>query len=257
MGQQAFAPPPPKVASFMEKVTKENTDAFAEAANWEDSRIEAIETSERRAWTVAAFAVSVAVVAMVAIIVMLPLKEKVPYITRVDRTTGAVDVINVLSDEQIGYEAALDKYFLGKFVRARETYDWYTIQHDYDETLLLAGPTVRKQYTDLFEGENALDKRLGKSLIVNVKVLSISPDGAGTATVRYIRTTARAEDPQHIKTTANFIATIGYEYRSPSRLSVSERMLNPLGFQVTSYRTDEEFATPPPEATQGTAADET
>ncbi|MDR0564685.1 MAG: hypothetical protein LBG78_07120 [Azoarcus sp.] len=215
-------------------------DEFAAANCWDASRTAQIEQSERRAWAVAACSAFLVVLALAVIVIMTPLKQTVPYIVRVDNVTGAVDIVTVLGDQRIGYDEALDKYWLSKFVRARETYDWYTIGRDYDEARLLAGPAVGKQYTDLFVGEKALDKTLGKHQRVTVEVLGVSPDGHGSAAVRYIRTVSRANDGGAGRKT-NHVATIGYEYLNPSRLTASERMLNPLGFQVTSYRTDEEF----------------
>jgi type IV secretory pathway component VirB8 len=102
---------------------------------------------------------------------------------------------------------------------------------------------VGRQYTNLFEGENALDKLYGKQTRMTVEIVTAVPDGKGAATVRYILTKARAEDPSSGKSSYH-TATLAYEYLKPSKLTVKERQLNPLGFQVTSYRSDEDFTAP-------------
>jgi type IV secretory pathway component VirB8 len=237
------APRPPQPGA-QPSGTPANADYFSRAADWEAFRTAKIEQSERRAWWVAGGFFALALLSWISIILMMPLKQTTPYIVRVDNVTGAVEVVTVLNDERIGYDDAIDKYWLAQFVRARETYDWYTLQRDYDQTRMLAGPVVGKQYTDQFEGERALDKVYGKQYRATVEVLSVSPDGSGAATVRYVKNLARTDDP-HARKQANFVATVGYEYRNPSRLTASERMVNPFGFQVMSYRTDEEFGTPP------------
>lgn len=44
----------------------------------------------------------------------------------------------------------------------------------------------------------------------------------------------------HIENSKNLIATIGYTY-SNVPISAEDRRINPLGFQVTSYRVDAEL----------------
>jgi type IV secretory pathway component VirB8 len=246
-------PPLPVVATNQQVAPA--GDVYQAAVDWDASRIEQIEKSEQRAWNIAYGACGLVVFALLAIVLLMPLKDTVPYVVRVNDVTGAVDVMTVLEDQRITYEEAVDKYWLAQFVRARETYDYYTLQHDYDTTRMLSSPPVGKQYTDQFEGDNALDKKLGKTMRITVDVISVSPDGNGAAIVRFTKSTARADSPDY-KTVSHYVASIGYEYRNPSKLNADERLLNPLGFWVTSYRADQEFGTRTVPAAAKTASDE-
>ena len=40
----------------------------------------------------------------------------------------------------------------------------------------------------------------------------------------------------------SWIATIGYEYRKISKMKEDDRLKNPIGFQVLSYRVDPEIS---------------
>ncbi|MDD3465168.1 MAG: type IV secretion system protein [Candidatus Cloacimonetes bacterium] len=217
-------------------------DKYEEAIDWEASRVSMVEKSERRAWMVALVAVAIAGLSWLTIVFMMPLKETIPYVIRVDNTTGVPDIVTTMQDKRIGYDDVVDKYWVAQFVRARETYDWYTLQKDYNTVGLLTSPNVGKEYASLFEGADALDKKWGKSYRTTVEVVSVVPNGKGTATVRLIKTASRVDDA-NIKQTSKWIATVSYEYRNPSHMKESVRLINPFGFQVTSYRIDPELIT--------------
>ena len=53
-------------------------DLFQKAFDWETSRIELIEKSERRAWNVAKASSMIAILAIAALVLLTPLKESIP-----------------------------------------------------------------------------------------------------------------------------------------------------------------------------------
>jgi len=214
---------------------------FDAAMDWEASRVLAIEKSERRAWTVAFCAVGMAAVALAAVAMMMPLKETVPYVIRVDNTTGVPDIVTAIKDKAVTGDEVMDKYWLAQYVRARETYDWYTLQRDYDTVGLLSSANVGQGYAQLFEGKDALDKQYGKSVRATVDIVSLVPTGKNTGTVRFIKTTKRIDQEGSPGTTTKWVATVAYEYRNAALIKESARLVNPLGFQVLTYRVDPEM----------------
>jgi len=213
---------------------------FEKAMDWEASRTRLQEKSERRAWTVAFTSLVMTVLSWLAIALMMPLKEAVPYVIRVDNTTGVPDIVTALDVQGVGYDEVMDKYWMAQYVRARETYDWYTLQKDYNTVGLLSSPLVGAAYASLFEGADALDKKFGSTVRATVEIVSIVPNGRGIGTVRFIKTTKRVDD-DNAGVLTKWVATIGYEYRNPSLISESQRLVNPFGFQVLSYRVDPEM----------------
>ncbi len=208
---------------------------------WEASRLAAMARSERRAWRVAGAACLLASLAVTAVVVMLPLKSSTPYLIEVERATGAATAVPLLESMPVTANAVVNKYWLARYVRARESYDWYTLQHDYELTRLLSSPDVAQAYDALFEGPEALDQRYGESTQVQVKVLSLVDHGNGAATVRFSRgvhdRTVKADSPA----TEIWVASIGFAYGRPQVLSEAQRLENPLAFQVLSYRKDIEL----------------
>jgi len=215
-------------------------DLHDEAMDWEASKTLDREKSERRAWTVAIAAAIMTVLSWLAIVIMMPLKEAVPYVIRVDNATGVPDIVTAMDDKQVTGDEVMDKYWLAQYVLARETYDWHTLQTDYEKVGLLSSANVGKAYAELFEGKEALDKRYGANIRATVKVISVVPSGAETGTVRFIKTTKRAEE-EGPGTSTSWVATIAFEYRNPSVIKESQRLVNPFGFQVLSYRVDPEM----------------
>jgi type IV secretion system protein VirB8 len=214
---------------------------FEAAMDWEASKMELLEKSEHRAWFVAKVALGVTVLSIAAIAMMMPLKESVPYVIRVDNVTGVPDIVTVMTDKQVTGDEIMDKYWVAQYVRARETYDWYTLQRDYNTVGLLSSPSVGKDYADLFEGKDALDKKYGKTVRASVEILSVVPGVNKTATVRFTKTTKRTDAEGSPGEPTKWIATLAYEYRSAALIKESTRLVNPFGFQVLSYRVDPEI----------------
>lgn len=223
------------------EIPVEEKNAFEGAINWESSRILTIEKSERRAWMVALTAVGTAAAAVLAVAMLAPLKETVPYVVRVDNTTGVPDIVTTIKDKAVTGDEVMDKYWLAKYIRARETYDWYTLQNDYNEVGLLSSQMVGKEYAQLFEGPNALDKQFGKTIQAKVKVISVVPTSEHTGTVRFIKTIKRQDEQNTAANETKWVATVSFEYRSTAAIAESDRLVNPFGFQVLSYRVDPEM----------------
>lgn len=215
---------------------------FNAAIDWETSRVKHLERSERRAWMVAGSAIGLCLLLMGGMAMMLPLKEKEMGIIRENTTTGAIDVIGSLRDQRLDYDEVRDQYWMRQYVLARESYDWQTLQQDYNTVGLLSSPNVASQYSQQFKGDDALDKRFGANVTSRVEILSVVLNTRGVATVRFTKTTKRVDDGAAAGVTSTWVATIGYEYQGTSRMSSTNRMKNPFGLQVTSYRVDPELA---------------
>lgn len=214
---------------------------FNAAIDWESSRVHLVQKSEKRAWMIAGVSVVVTIIALGAIAMMMPLKESIPYVIRVDNTTGVPDIVTAITDKEVTGDEVMDKYWLSQYVRARETYDWYTLQRDYNTVGLLSSPNVGLGYAQLFEGANAVDKQYGKTIRATIDIVSVIPTSKNTGTVRFIKTTKRVDQEAAPGTVTKWVATVAYEYRSTALIKESARLTNPFGFQVLSYRIDPEM----------------
>jgi type IV secretion system protein VirB8 len=242
-----------------------NVDAaVARSVDFEVTIADLARRSERRAWRVAAVAVAMSLVLAGACFYMLPLKEKVPYLVMADAYTGTSSVARLQGDfgnAGISASEAINRSNVAHFVLARESFDVAMMNlRDWTTVYTRSAPEVASGYTTLHARNNpdAPFNPYGRNRAIRVRILSIVLIG-GTkeaprkgATVRFQRSvydkTAGTERPLDSR-----IATLEYTYKSNLRMDEKQRIENPLGFQVTSYRVDNDYAASPPivEAPQG------
>lgn len=221
-------------------LSEQEHEHFEKANDWEASRTWQAERSERRAWRVAGVFGAGMFLALAGVAVMATKYTVEPMLLRENTETGAFDVITRLRDVDVTGDEVRDKHWIGRFVEARESYDWYTLEADYNTVGLLSGPDVGAAYGTLFAGEDALQERWGRGVRATVDVLSIVLNGNSSATVRFAKRTVSAQRGAEPETTY-WIATLGYQYDTSLRISESLRRINPWGFQVMSYRVDPEL----------------
>lgn len=197
--------------------------------------------SRTTAWRVVAALSILCLLAIVAAIAGLQRPPPTPFVLRVDNATGAVDVITALHESALTYGEVVDTYWLNLYVLNRESYDYNNIQMLYETTALLSTEQVQKEYYNLYDGPQARDKILGSDERILVTVRSITPiKQGGQAVVRF--TTQHKNMEGRLIAVKHFIATVSYKYTS-SPMHLADRRINPLGFQITSYRTDLEALT--------------
>ena len=199
--------------------------------------------SKKRAWRVTYLMFTLSVLAFGAGIAGLSQETPAPLILRVDNASGAVDVVTTMREHESSYGEIVDDYWINRYVIDRENYDYNAIQQYYDAVALLSAPDIQKAYYTKFEGANALDKTLSNQARIIALIKSIQLNHKGQATVRF--TTQLVYSDRQPEPVENKIATIAYTYLS-SPMSLTDRRINPLGFQVTSYQVDLETLSPHP-----------
>jgi type IV secretion system protein VirB8 len=215
---------------------------------WEIDRTVLLERSERRAWWVALAGLLLGLTGIAAVFVQGPLRQVVEIPIVVDRVTGETTVQQRLSVETIPPMEALDKHNLATFVRAREGYHWMFLQRDFDQVARMAVPAVFTDYNRLFEGDQALQKKLAATEdwrihVVGVRLSATGRRGnRGDATVTYDKV-VRLTDRNLPEVTTRHVASVVFEYQPKVLAKERDRLENPFGFVVTAYRSDPEINT--------------
>ena len=207
--------------------------------SWGQSVTDDLERSRRMAWIVAAVAGVIALLLAIALVIMLPLKTVVPYTILVDRQTGNVEALDPLAESRVQADGALTRSFLMQYVTARESFVPDTFDHDYAKVTLMSAPQVRQEYVARMSANNPLSplSYMRPGGTIRVEIRSISQLDNERALVRF--TTIRDEPGSVAQAHQFWAAIVGYGY-SNAEMSERDRLLNPLGFQVTSYRRDAE-----------------
>ncbi|WP_257914068.1 virB8 family protein [Campylobacter lari] len=220
---------------------KNQNEINSNALNFEASVRYLIEKSNQRAWLVAFISMAISIIAVIAVIFLTPLKTTEPYVIRVNNTTGMVDIITSLQEEQISSIEALDKYFISQYIKAREGYYYKFLNQDYVLTQLMSDENVANEYRAIYAGDNALDQIYKDNVEVSVKILSIvlgNSNGVKTSTIRALITKKDSVTKSTQQSTK--VITLAYDFLL-AKTSEENRILNPLGFKVTNYRVDEEI----------------
>jgi type IV secretion system protein VirB8 len=214
-------------------------DYYAKAGSWADERTQSIYASRKVAWTVALIAATIAVLEALALVFMTPLKTVVPHTVLVDRQTGFVQALDPSQPQKIAPQKALTQSFLVQYVEAREGFDFATVQQQFKKVAIWSSGTAKSGYINMMQASNPQSPlaTLPRNTVINVQVRSVSPLSDSSAMVRFVTTRldqgAAGQQPQ------NWVAIIRYRYSS-APMTVEDRYVNPLGFEVIDYRKDAE-----------------
>lgn len=238
------------------KVTSGVDAAVGKAVNYEITVADQARRSERRAWWVAGAAMTISLILVGGYFYVLPLKEKVPYLILADAYTGQATVARLRGDFQhnsITASEAVNRANVATFIRARESYDWTLIgDRDWKTVFTMAEPQVASSYRALYSTRNTNGplQIYGKGQSIRIKILSTQlfggdpKNGPSGATVRFQRSIFDKSGGSS-RFLDNKIATIEFSYKPNLDMSEGDREINPLGFRVSAYRVDNDYATTP------------
>ncbi len=214
---------------------------YTDAAIWENDIARRNRRSRSIAWTIALVMSVIAVAALGALVLALPLKTYEPYMVVVDRSTGFVEVKRPIAEGPLQQDEAIAPFDLVRYVKARETYDPKALKDNFDLAQLLSSGDASRELVEIYSPANPQNpiKLLGSNTIVAVTVKSVTFPNQRTSLVRF----STEEKSQTNIVTRHWVSLIRFRYTSaPARNEY--RFQNPLGFQVLEYRRDQETVSP-------------
>ncbi|OLP55794.1 type VI secretion protein [Rhizobium rhizosphaerae] len=215
---------------------------YQEGERWEKSVYRSVAAS-RAVWRTIAALLAVALIAMTGLLwATLPLRTFDVVVLEVDKTTGYVEASRPLRDSgDLTQNEAVTRANIVRFLRARETYDPKSLRDNFDLASLYSTGKTADDLANTFSGANPNNpvKLYGADTTVSVAVKSIIFLNEQTAAVRFSTTrTGRGASSE----TNHWVANVRFKYTSEPMRN-DWRFDNPLGFQVTEYRRDQETVT--------------
>ena len=223
----------------LSQIPDRNASYYAEANSWARDIQGALRASRRIAWIIAAGASAIALLEAAALTSLTPLKTTVPYVITVDRQTGFTQLAQGLQPGPLSQDAAVTQAFLAQYVIARETFDVNDLQANYRK---IAQWTVGPARDEYIRGMAAVNPhspvaKYPRSTVVQTIIQSVSLLSRSSGLVRFQTEQWDAGSGKgEIRT---YVAVVGFRF-SGAPLTMDERLINPLGFQVTGYRRDAE-----------------
>lgn len=217
---------------------------IAESRTFEQQMIERDKRATKAGFVVGGMGLLIAVLALVAVVVMLPLKQTDVELYTLDNHTGRVEHVTRTSKTSLTATEAYQKAMAANYVKVRERYVYPSLQDDYETVQVYNAPQVNDDYLALYAGKNAPDKVYKNGAhTVKVEILSnqitdaTAPDRV--ATIRYKKIIRRLAD----NSTRNeyWDARFTFHSNPDKEMSDAEREINYFGFTVTSWQTDREI----------------
>lgn len=168
-------------------------------------------------------------------LLLIPLKEKVPYLYAFDHASGEITKIGTLESTTLSANWELSRYLLIHYVMNYESYDLDNLNVPYQLVWAQSADHVRSQYETLMKSDNKQSpyQRFGKDNYVTVRVVAVNRLNENTVDVKFEKTLHdRASQSEQV---IQKEAIIRWEYQSSE---ISQKMLerDPLGFKVTYYQ---------------------
>jgi type IV secretion system protein VirB8 len=218
---------------------------YEAASTWAQDTHATLRRSQRTAWIVAGIAVGVAAIQAVALVVLVPLKQTMPYTITVDRETGYVQTARGINLGTLSETEAVAQSFVVQYVLARETFDAADYREQYRKTLAWSQGAAETEYLRDWDqsNPNGIQSRVSPNTRIQVTVKSVTILGPRSAMIRF--DTERSEGGGAPGMRQPWVASVNFSF-SNKPINEQDRYLNPLGFQISSYRRDAETTQPVP-----------
>ena len=209
-----------------------------DAYDWFSDRYQSVFVSRNRWLLTALVGLALALAQTIALVCLVPLKTSVPFLIK-EETSGAIISLQPLSgNASMTYDESVRKYFLAKYVIARETYDSTDSTVRYQTVELMSDKTERRNFEQFITPSNPRSPwaLYGQHTQRWVRIKSISFLNERLAQVRFTASEKNSAGPE---VSSEWTAVVAFGF-GPAPVLEVERLVNPLGFQVTRYRIDQE-----------------
>lgn len=206
--------------------------------DWAYDQYGSMRASRDKARIAAITACVLLALSLCANLAIFPLKTTVPYVITIDKNTGATEIARPLERTGFTEKQQVTQSYVENYVIRREGYNRHVLDETYNEVRLKSTGLAQKEFQELYDGDNPDNPSLilGLDGFIDVTIISTAfLNDNKTASVRF-KTTTRLDRKI---TTQYWHAFVTYRYAKPPE-KADERRINPVGFQVLSYRKSSE-----------------
>ncbi len=225
--------------------TAKMQEYFREAESWDADRSAQVRRSARTAWCVATAGWLCAMASALALATLMPLKRVDPFVVRVDKSTGIVDVVPVYAG-QANADESVTRYFLTHYVGVCERFNFSTAESDYEECGAFHSAQRNQEWYAQWARSNPTSPlnlhKDGSTVRVQVNAVTFFTRSSGLsdlAQVRYVKAVRQGRGSEESFT--HWVATVQYAYGEPSK-DPKTRGWNPLGFRIVEFKSEPEIA---------------
>lgn len=204
--------------------------------NWYEERYDKLIVQRNILLLLLLVVISLTIISVLVISIVVNAKEFDPFVIQIEESTGMAKIVNPVSTEILEGNESLARYFIKKYVIARETYNPVDFDTEARKIVrMLSSSTIYWNYLGYIR-----NKEIDPTLIYGQKnttfliVKSWSKLDAKKYMLRF-----SVNETAGDKRVLSKLAVIDFDY-VPMELTETERDINPIGFQVTGYRVDDD-----------------
>jgi len=204
--------------------------------NWYEERYDNIVVQRNLLFVLLLVLLCLSVVSIGVVAYVINTKRFDPFVIQIDDTTGMAKIVNPVSSSVLSGNEALAQYFIKKYVNARESYNPVDFDKESRNTVrLLSANSIYWEYRGYLKNEEVNPSiKYGQKNTTFMLVKSWSKLDKRKYILRFsINETAGA------RAVFNKIAVVEFNY-VPMELTEKDKDINPIGFQVTGYRVDDD-----------------
>ena len=157
-------------------------------------------------------------------------KSLEPYVIEVESKTGVATIVDQMTSQNFTGDQVIRKYFINQFIHAASGYEPKTYKIDLEKVRLFSTPGVYSEF------RNRINPReLGTDHRIEARIKSIQFTDGNTAQIRLLRVIISNDVPVQ----KDEVITMNFFF-ADLNLTMEERLINPLGFQVSKYAVADE-----------------
>lgn len=223
--------------SFFRK--KKDTVSLDQDINWNSSRYSVIVAQRNVLLLFVLVLLATISISILAILKISTSNTIEPFVIEIDKKSGIVQLVDPVTVKQYSADEALNSYFISEYIKAREVFDPYHYNYNYyTKVRLFSSLNVYSEFNNYIKLQDMNDLlNLYSDAKSELKIRSIQKLGKDALQVRFSVEFTRKDGSS---TRKNKIVVMSYKYAS-LEMNDQQRYVNPLGFQVTSYRVDDEY----------------
>ena len=171
-----------------------------------------------------------------------------PFVVEIEEKSGIPTVVDQKSKTEYTSKESINNFFIYKYVRARENYDFRDYLYNYFTVVrvLSSGGIFKKFYVE--NNKRNPDSRVneyGRKTVIIAKIKSViditnKQDKSKNAQSKQVRLLIQHIQKNRIVLEEHKVIVMKYKFENLN-LEFEERLINPLGFQVIFYKINDEF----------------
>ncbi len=178
---------------------------------------------------VSMFSVAVAVIFVKTI---MSSKSLEPYVIEVEQKSGVATVVDQMTSQTFTGDQVIRRYFINEFIQSAFAYEPSAEnKKNFDKVRVFSSQPVFVNY------RNRL-KEYGADSFVSVRIKTILFTESNAAQVRVVQQVKKSQDS--VAVNKDYLINLNFYFAPENNLSMEDRLINPLGFQISKINIAEE-----------------